>query len=280
MFHTSNYQVVDWLSKFTEWHPYNHKVKALLSNGQLVIIPVNKETANIVGVENILDIFYRPYTKKMWGLDLEEVDPKILARVKIRDDLNEDYFPNDTFQGLPSLGYTEMFNRILDHKKISIYLNNKFSSGFERGFDFVFNSMSIDEYFNYEYGKLEYRSNKFHNYALPIPKIFPVATVNYTHDKKFTRVTEWKNLPYHINNSTYTCLTIEEPCDYLENDEQRFYPVKDTLGRNKELYKLYSTLTAPTMTFIGRYGLYVYIDMDQAVNSALSAAFRFRSAYT
>jgi UDP-galactopyranose mutase len=81
LFHTSNEKVVDFLSRFTEWTPYMHKVKAMLSNGQLVTLPVNIETATIVGKANIIDTFYRPYTKKMWGLDIEELDPTIMERI-------------------------------------------------------------------------------------------------------------------------------------------------------------------------------------------------------
>jgi UDP-galactopyranose mutase len=275
IFHTSNNKVVNWLSKFTEWVPYQHRVKALLADGSLVTIPVNKETTDIVGEENIVDTFFRPYTKKMWGIDLEDLDPGILDRVPRTDDLNDLYFPNDTFQALPAKGYTWLINNILDHKNIDLKLNTQFEPSLEKHYFHIFNSMPIDEYFNYSHGRLAYRSIKFHNYTLPVPKLFPVATVNFTHDEPYTRLTEWKNLPNHGNSLSYTTITVEEPCDYLENNFERYYPVKDLKGSNQKIYKKYKKIIPSNMTFIGRCGLYVYLDMHQAVSSALSISRNF-----
>ena len=126
LFHTSNKEVVNFLSRFTEWIPYHHKVKAMLGDGRLVTLPVNKETIAIVGKENLLDIFFRPYTKKMWGMSLEEIDPDIINRVPIRDDMNELYFPSDLFQALPSNGYTQLVAKMLDHPLIKVSLNTSF----------------------------------------------------------------------------------------------------------------------------------------------------------
>jgi UDP-galactopyranose mutase len=121
-FHTSNMTVVQWLSRFTEWVPYRHRGKAMLADGRFVTFPVNRETAAIVGRDNVLDIFYRPYTLKMWGHRLEDMHPSLIARVPIREDDNEDYFPNDTFQALPADGYTAMVKNILDHPRIRVRL--------------------------------------------------------------------------------------------------------------------------------------------------------------
>ncbi|QWD86477.1 FAD-dependent oxidoreductase [Polynucleobacter paludilacus] len=275
LFHTSNQEVVDWLSRFTEWTPYFHKVKAMLSSGQLVTLPVNQETIEIVGEKNILDIFFRPYSKKMWGLNLEEIDAEILNRVPIRNDQNELYFPDDKFQGLPSKGYTNLFVNIFDHPQIKVLLNKPYSNGIEAAFDFIFNSMPIDEFFDYSCGVLPYRSIKFHNFTLPIPRLFPVSVVNFTHSEPYTRVTEWKNLPNHGDSQSHTSLTIEEPCDFTENNYERYYPVKDVLGANRKIYKLYEGLVPHNMEFIGRCGLYAYMDMHQAINSALKTVKRF-----
>jgi UDP-galactopyranose mutase len=275
LFHTSNKEVVAWLSQFTEWIPYKHKVKAMLQDGRLVTLPVNKETANIVGHENILDIFYRPYSRKMWGIELDDLDHEIISRVKIRDDLNDLYFPGDSFQALPKNGYTDLIEKILDHKRIQINLNTTFKNGMENNFDYTFNSMPIDEYFNYKYGQLPYRSIKFHTSTIGVPKLFPVSVINFTHAEKYTRVTEWKNLPNSISNSAFTTITVEEPCDYKENDLERYYPIKDKMGQNKETYKKYLSEVPNNMIFIGRCGLYAYLDMHQAINSALIFAKKF-----
>lgn len=276
LFHTNNEKVVQWLSQFTEWVPYQHKVKAQLNDGTYVTLPVNKETKEIVGEENVLDIFFRPYTKKMWGKSLDELDPSIINRVPIRDDDNELYFPNDEYQLMPKKGYTEIFHNIFNHSNIEVNLNTEFHQSMEEEYDYIFNSMPIDMYFNYDYGELPYRSIKFHNVTLQQPKVLPTGTVNFTHDGPYTRVTEWKNIPEHGTNEYTTVLTYEEPCDYKDNDYERYYPVKDVEGINRETYKKYKErVNEENMTFIGRCGMYVYVDMHQAISSALATARKF-----
>lgn len=279
LFHTSNEKVVNWLSQFTQWLPYQHRVKAMLSDGRLVTLPVNRETADIVGRERVVDTFFRPYTRKMWGVELEALDPDILARVPIRDDLNELYFPNDTFQALPVNGYTALIENILDHDGIEVMLNQSFDPSIERDFSHVFNSMPIDEYFGGDLGPLPYRSIRFHHVTLPCPRVFPVATVNFTHTGPNTRVTEWSHLPGHGRSEQSTLLTYEEPCDYRENNLERYYPLKDTKGENRALYQRYRDRVSPKMTFIGRCGLYAYLDMHQAVSSAQTVAEGFLSQH-
>lgn len=276
LFHTNNEKVVQWLSQFTEWVPYQHKVKAQLNDGTYVTLPVNKETKEIVGEDNVLDIFFRPYTKKMWGKSLDELDPSIINRVPIRDDDNELYFPNDEYQMMPKKGYTEIFHNIFNHSNIEVELNVDFDKSMEEEYDYIFNSMPIDMYFDYDYGELPYRSIKFHNVTLQQPRVLPTATVNFTHDGPYTRVTEWKNIPCHGSNDYTTVLTYEQPCDYKDNDYERYYPVKDLEGTNRETYKKYKDrVDEDKMTFIGRCGMYVYVDMHQAISSALATARRF-----
>lgn len=270
LFHTNNEKVYDWLSKFTEWIPYKHKVKALLDDGRYVTLPVNKETKNIVGEKNIVDTFIRPYSEKMWGVKLEELDPQILSRVPIRDDDNEYYFPNDEFQVMPKHGYTKLFHNILDHSNIEVILNTEFNKNMVANFEHIFNSMPIDEYYDFCYGELPYRSIKFTNINLPMPKVLPETVVNFTHDGPQTRVTEWKNVPNHGITNNWTTLTYEEPCDYKQNNMERFYPVKDINGHNRELYKKYAEISNLKMSFIGRLGMYSYLDMHQCINAALS----------
>jgi len=211
----------------------------------------------------------------MWGKTIEELDPSILKRIPSRDDDNEFYFPNDLYQVLPKNGYTRVFELILDQKNITTITSQRFNRSMEKEYDHVFNSMPIDDYFGYAYGTLPYRSIKFHHVDLPMNKVLPTGTVNFTHDGPYTRVTEWKNLPCHGINNQYTTLTYEEPCDYMVNDFQRYYPVKDVNGENRKKYEQYKSLTRSNMTFIGRCGMYVYIDMHQAINSALSTAEKF-----
>ena len=275
LFHTSIDIVIEWVNKFSEWVPYYHKVKALLNNGMHVAFPVNNKTLEIVGRENILDTFFRPYTYKMWGVHLEQLDPQIINRVPIRNDDCELYFPKDKFQALPKNGYTNFIKNVLDNKNINLQLNTPFNKSIVKKYFYVFNSMPIDEYFDYRFGHLPYRSIKFHNFNLPVPYLLPTVTVNFTHSKKYSRVTEWKLLPNHGNSEEYTSITIEEPCDYIDNNYERYYPVKDISGDNTKLYNKYFSLIPHNMSFIGRCGQYVYIDMHQAINSSLLKAKKF-----
>ena len=269
LFHTKNKNVFMWLSRFTEWLPYKHKVKAILDNGRLVTLPVNKETKEAVGEDNIIETFIRPYTEKMWGMKLEDVSPNIINRVPIRDDDNEYYFPDDLYQCVPKDGYTKMVENIFNHKNISIELGKSFSKQMEDEFDHIFNSMPIDEYFNFQFGKLEYRSIKFHHTNLPSPKIFPVSQVNFTNKGPYTRIVEWKNIPGHGVNNLWTSLTYEEPCHYSENNDERYYPVRDVSGKLSSIYRKYLAIENPKVTFIGRLGNYAYLDMDQCINNSI-----------
>jgi len=278
IFHTSNKKVYDWVTQFGDWVEYKHKVKAQLADGQYVTLPVNKHTKEIVGEDNIIDTFYRPYTKKMWGKELEELDPSITKRIPIRDDDNQLYFPNAEYQVMPKYGYTEIFKEILDHKNITVQLNWTYGKDLEPLFDHVFSSMPIDVYYDYRFGELPYRSLKFYNIDLPMVRSLPTTVVNFTNDSPYTRITEWKNFPEHGSNDKLTTLTYEEPCDYRDNYYERYYPVKDINGENQRIYKTYKDIENPKVTFIGRCGMYVYIDMDQAINSSLATVTRFKES--
>jgi len=269
IFHTNNQKVFEWLSQFTKWVPYQHKVKALYE-GQFVTLPPNKETQKILG-NKLFDVLYVPYTTKMWGLPPDKIDDTILNRVKVRNDLNELYFPNDQYQYLPKNGYTKLFEKILKHKNIKVSLNTPFNKSMEDEYDYVFNSMAIDEYYNYCYGELPYRSIKFHDVTFANFDM-PTAVVNFTDEFEYTRVTKWELFPNH--GSGNLC-TLEEPCDYKDNNYERYYPVKDVDGLNRKIYNKYKSLKNDKVCFIGRCGMYVYIDMDMAISSSLSIVDNF-----
>ena len=267
LFHTNNLKVVEWLSQFTEWVEYKHKVKAYYQDTFLTL-PPNKQTQDILK-DKLVDVIFKPYTLKMWGT--LDVHSDIVNRVKERDDDNEYYFPNDQYQFLPLNGYTELFNNILIHPSIKVRLNTSFHKDMEEEYDHVFNSMPIDQYYDYQYGELPYRSIKFHNktnntFTMPTP------VVNFTDDDIYTRVTKWDMFPNHGTGEVYT---LEEPCDYKENNMERYYPVKDVAGLNRITYNKYKAIHNNKVTFIGRCGLYTYLDMDMAISSALSISNNF-----
>lgn len=284
LFHTNNERVYNWLSQFTEWVPYYHQVMALDPYGEYVPFPPNKETFERYNHnrEELLNVFFRPYTRKMWGMELEELDPNIINRVPM-DPLTNDnrYFKKDKFQALPRDGYTIMIKRILDHENIHVTLGTRIDPtrpGMWRHFDHTFNCSPIDTWFDSQFGELPYRSIKFQHHVMSFVNALPTTTVNYTDDGPHTRITEWSKLPHHdFPGGNMTLLTTEIPCDYKDNNMERYYPVKDVHGKNREIYKKYLEIVPEKMTFIGRCGQYVYIDMDQAVNSSLQLAEKFRT---
>ncbi len=316
LFHTKNDDVVKWLSTFTDWEPYQHRVKAILPSGVRTPLPVNRRTINdVFGTqlstsseveaflklqsENIAkprnaaeylyknigrtltDLFFRPYTKKMWDLDLEDMSDSVVRRIPIRTDDEDRYFPDATFQLMPKDGYTRIFERIFSHPNIKVSLGVSFTKEMEVFYDHVFNSMAIDEYFDCRFGALPYRSIKFHSVALPNTKVqTDVSVLNFTDDSRYTRETYWHLLPKHLVEHTgIVTKTIEEPCNYLENDMERYYPIKTADGRFQSLYLKYKDLSNKflNITFIGRCGTYQYLDMDQVINQSLIGARKFRA---
>lgn len=203
----------------------------------------------------------------MWNCD---IDKSILDRIKITNDLNEFYFPNDKYQALPKEGYTKFINNILDHPNIKIELNTNFNKSMEDYYDHIFNSMPIDEYYDFCFGELPYRSIKFHNIDV-IDFDMPTPVVNFTDEGPYTRITNWGLFPEHGDYK----FTLEEPCDYKDNKYERYYPIKDSEGKNLQLYKKYNQMENPKVTFIGRTGTYMYLDMDMAIAIALNISTRF-----
>lgn len=270
IFHTNNQRVFDWLSQFIPWVPYEHRVKAMLSTGELVTFPPNNET--LERVPDIIGTLYKPYTEKMWGVPFDSVAKSVIDRVKVRLDNGDLYFPNHKIQAIPKYGYTNLFECILDHTNIRVTLNTEFDLSFERDYDHVFASMPIDQYYYCKFGKLPYRSIEFRTVDLPCPRVFPVSVVNFTHTGPETRVIEWKNFPAHGVNDSVTTLTYEIP-KQATTWAECYYPVNNE--ETALMYKQYSEIPNNKVTFVGRCGKYVYIDMDQAVNQGISAAINF-----
>lgn len=307
LFHTSNETVVEWLAKFSAWTPYEHRVRARLSNGDHAPLPININTINAVfGVnlkteaetraflksiaspataasnaaehlhtqigQTLTDLFFRPYTKKMWMLDLEDLDADVVKRIPLRFDDEDRYFPNDRFQLLPTEGYTKLFENILSHDRIAVELGTEFHKDAEHQYDHVFNSMPIDEYYDYAFGELPYRSIRFLHKTVEGRLDHPWATTNFTDSGPLTRETYWHLLPNHLveNTGRYT-ITQEEPCDYKDNNLERYYPVKTADGRFEKVYHRYRSLAEDksNIDFVGRCGTYQYLDMHQVINQSL-----------
>lgn len=296
IFHTNSRDIINYLSMFTEWRNYQHHVLASV-DGQQVPVPINLNTINSLygltlssaEVEDFLasraeDIkivrtsedvvvkavgrelyekFFKGYTKKQWNLDPSELDASVTARVPTRTNKDNRYF-TDTFQSMPLNGYTKMFEKMLDHPNIKIMLNTDYHDiQNEVQFGKMIFTGPVDEYFDFCYGKLPYRSIQFKFETLDQPNYQPTGTVNYPNDYAFTRITEFK----HITGQKHpkTSLVYEFPT--AEGDP--YYPIPRP--ENAEIYKLYNNLTKDSDTyFVGRLATYKYYNMDQVVAQALT----------
>ena len=306
IFHTNAPRIVDYLSRFTEWRPYEHRVLAEV-DGQQVPIPINLTTLNRLygldldeaGAERFLasraepvaDIrtsedvvinqigrelyekFFRGYTRKQWGLDPSQLDKSVTSRVPTRTNADDRYF-GDSFQMMPLHGYTRMFEKMLDHPNIKVMVNTDFKEiRDEVQYDHLVYCGPIDEYFGYCYGKLPYRSLRFQHETVDRERFQPVAVVNYpAEDVPYTRITEYKHLTGQQHHKT--SLTYEYPS--AEGDP--YYPIPRP--ENAELYKRYQALAdaTPGVTFLGRLGTYRYYNMDQVVGQALALYKRIEEA--
>ena len=311
LLHTNMAEIVAWLRRFGRFVPYEHHVQALLNDGRCVPLPINRDTVNAVFDlklqtaaamqaflreqalpslapprnaadhlyaqigRRLTDLFFRPYTEKMWGLTLEQLDTSVVQRIPLRFDTDSRYFPNDVYQILPEHGYTALFAAILDHPRIRVGTGTEFAHGMLNDYRHCFNSMAIDTFFDEQLGPLPYRSLRFHHREEPATyRCGETPVVNFTDARPYTRQTDWSRLPHHGGTGPLRSLTLEEPCDYRDNDYERYYPVKDSGGVYEALYQRYRRLAAqePRVTFIGRCGTYRYLDMHQVINQALIGA--------
>ena len=309
IFHTNSGEVVDYLSQFTEWVPYRHKVQAVLPGGKSAPMPINMDTLNahydlklaseedmraflekirepiespanaeehlfsIYGRE-LTELFFGRYTRKMWGLELSDMPISVVARLPVRYGQDPHYF-NDEYQIMPADGYLALFEKLLDHENIQVRLNTAFDKAMESQYDHVFNSMPIDEYFDNEFGPLPYRSIRFEH---RFNEVFDhdVPTVNFTDDGRYTRKTCWALYPA-CGGAPGDHVTYETPCSYEDNDFERYYPIKTVDGWPQRRYKQYEALAKQrdNVTFIGRCGQYQYYDMHQVVANSLMIAQKF-----
>lgn len=307
IFHTNSKDVFDYLSKFTEWRNYQHKVLACV-DGQLVPIPINLTTINKLHglnlsseevedffasrAEHIKEIrtsedvvvskvgrelyekFFRGYTRKQWDLDPSELHASVAARVPTRINKDDRYF-TDIYQAMPLHGYTKMFENMLDHPNIKIMLNTDYKEiRDEINYKKIIYTGPVDEYFDYRYGKLPYRSIDF-KFETKDQKVFQeTGTINYPNDYAFTRITEFKYLTGQKHKKT----TIVYEFPQAEGDP--YYPIPRT--ENAELYKKYQTLAEQLTNtyFVGRLATYKYYNMDQVVAQALSLFRKIHSQTT
>ncbi|MDC0675276.1 UDP-galactopyranose mutase [Nannocystis radixulma] len=297
IFHTNSREVFEYLSRFTAWRPYEHRVLASV-DGQLLPIPINLDTVNrlyglgltaleleqffaaraekVEPVRTSEDVivsrvgrelygkFFRNYTRKQWGLDPAELDASVTARVPVRCNRDDRYF-DDTYQAMPKHGYTRLFERMLAHPNIKVMLNTDYRDiAGEIGYREMIYTGPVDEFFDHRHGKLPYRSLRFHHETYDHAVYQPAPVVNYPNQHLYTRVTEFKYLTGQEHAKT--SVVYEYPCD--EGDP--YYPVPRP--ENAELYRRYKALAdaTPGVHFAGRLATYRYYNMDQVVAQALT----------
>ncbi len=271
IFHTNSKQVFDYLSRFTEWRDYEHRVLASV-DGKLVPIPINVDTLNQlyrlnlapadmeqylqsvaeacptirtsedvvvsrVGRE-LYEKFFRNYTRKQWGLDPSELDASVTARVPVRMSHDDRYFA-DTYQAMPLHGYTRMFEKMLDHPNIEVRLSTDFRD-LQEEVDFreLIYTGPIDEYFGFCYGPLPYRSLQFKHETYDQAVFQSAPVINYPNEHAYTRITEFKYLTGQKHKSTSIVY------EYPQAEGDPYYPIPRP--ENAALYKRYQQLAENT----------------------------------
>ena len=297
IFHTNSKEVFDYLSQFSAWRQYQHRVKANV-DGMLLPMPINLDTINALyglnltafQVEEFLaskaevrdqirtsedvviskvgrelyEKFFKNYTRKQWGVDPSELDASVTARVPTRTNRDDRYF-TDSYQAMPLHGYTRMFERMLDHPNIKIMLNTDYNEikDYIPHREVIYTG-PVDAYFDYRFGKLPYRSLEFVFETLDKPLAQPAPVVNFPNDYAYTRVTEFKYLTGQEHAKTTLVY------EYPQAEGDPYYPVPNPA--NAEVYAKYKELADATegVWFVGRLATYKYYNMDQVVAQALA----------
>jgi UDP-galactopyranose mutase len=297
IFHTNSREIFEYLSRFTTWRAYEHRVLASVE-GKLLPIPINLDTINrLYGLKlgeneveeflvaraikyesprtseevvlsrvgpDLYEKFFRNYTRKQWGVDPSQLDAQVTARVPVRINRDDRYF-TDRFQFMPRWGFTRMFENMLDHEHIDLALATDFHElRKEVNFRQLIYSGPIDQFFDFRYGKLPYRSLHFEHRILDREWFQPVAVVNYPNDFEYTRVTEFKHLTGQQHQRTSIVY------EYPRAEGDPYYPVPQPA--NASIYSQYRKLaeSLPNVRFVGRLGTYRYYNMDQVVGQALT----------
>lgn len=297
IFHTSARHIWDYVSRFTSWNGYVHRVLAQLTD-KAVYLPINLDTMERlynrpftaeqcrdlleqrrVPVETIAnardvvisqigwelyELFYRNYTKKQWGLSPEELAPEVTRRLPVRFDRDTRYF-DDPYQGVPEDGFTSLFERMIDSPNITLRLRTDYRSvaGSER-FGRLIYTGPIDEYFDCVHGRLSYRSVTFRFETFERERFQEAGVVNYPGEQDYTRITEFKHLTLQKHPKTTICY------EYGAAEGPPCYPVPTEA--NRRLYERYRARAEALdgVHFVGRLAQCEYLNMDQVVDRALA----------
>jgi UDP-galactopyranose mutase len=303
IFHTSREDVWNYVNRFAKFGPYTNRVKAVTARG-VFSLPINlltinqffgktfdpREAREFIGSlgdssieepktfedqalkflgRELYENFFYGYTKKQWGVEPTELPASILSRLPVRFNYDDNYYVS-RYQGIPIEGYTAIIEKILDHENIEVQLGEKFDPAFKDQFDHVFWSGPIDAYYNFELGRLQYRSLQFERFdAEGDYQGNPV--INYCEARiPYTRITEHKHFaPWETHEKT---VCFKEYSKLAEPSDTPYYPLR--LQKDKELLRQYMDRIQgePGITFIGRLGTYRYLDMHVVIGESLDLA--------
>jgi len=307
IFHTNNKKVWDFVNRFSEFNYYQHRVLSF-ADGNYVPFPINRDTIKeVFGIEiptfeineflkkevekskfndppkNFRDVvvsqvgeklyetFFKNYTWKQWGRDPQELAPEVAKRIPVRENRDKRYF-SDKYQGIPKNGYTQMVENMLDHENISILLGmNYFEIKDQIKADITIYTGELDRFFNYKYGKLEYRSLELRLKTFDQEYYQPVATVNYPNDYNWTRITEFKHFLNEKSIKTTVCF------EYPKAEGEPYYIVMtDENMKKREQYmeEIKKLENQGNFLFVGRLAEYKYYNMDQVIGEALTRSVR------
>ena len=306
IFHTNSEEIFAYLSRFTRWRPYEHRVLASVA-GKLLPMPINRTTLNeLYGLDlsderataaflaaraekldpiatsrdvvvaqvgqDLYRTFFEGYTRKQWGLDPSELDKSVTARIPTRTSTDDRYFL-DTYQAMPASGFTRLFENMLDHPRIRLQTSLDHEElRKERLAAATIYTGPIDAYFGHRFGALPYRSLEFRHLTVDAEQFQPVAVVNYPSEEvPYTRITEYKHLTGQSHRKT--AISYETS----RSDGEPYYPIPRP--ENQVLYKQYEALARVQrdVVFVGRLGTYRYYNMDQVVGQALATFRRISS---
>ena len=311
IFNTDKKEIWDYVNSFTEFRPYVHRVKAM-HNGNVYSLPVNLQTLNqffnktftpdtakifleTLGDKNISEpknfeeqalyfigkelykAFFYGYTKKQWGCEPTELPASILKRIPVRFNYDDNYH-NNIFTGIPVEGYTRLIEKLLDHPSTKIYLEKKFhSSESANEYDHVFYTGPIDAYFNFEFGRLGYRTVTFES-SIHEGDYQGVTQMNYCDENiPFTRITEHKHFtPWEQHSKS---IIFKEFSKETTEEDIPYYPKR--LRKDKELLDKYRSKanSLQKVSFLGRLATYRYMDMHHVIGEALDFSKVFLEAF-
>lgn len=302
LFHTNYEDVWEYLQNFSTWYKYEHKVKSMV-DGQLVPIPVNIETVNLIFKLNIknegemklwfdknikkiespvnseesalnrvgpvlYEKMFKNYTIKQWDIEPKDLEAAVMDRIPVRSNFDDRYF-NDSLQYLPTDGYTPIFNKMLENENITVLTNTKWEdiqAFINPDYEKIFFTGKIDSFFEDKLGKLEYRSLKFEFETFDKEYFQKYGVINYPESNiPYTRIVEYK----HFTKQKLSKTTISKEYSTWEGDP--YYPVPTQ--KNRDLFdkykKLANDLEKNNIYFVGRLANYKYFNMDQAFKNAL-----------